>query len=64
MSDRLSLANEVKQLKEEQERKANEWKEGQTRLQAKVAQLVQANMNELEPATGNTPEDHGEVCPA
>ena len=64
MSDRLSLANEVKQLKEEQERKANEWKEGQTRLEAKVAQLVQANMNELEPATGNTPEDQGEVCPA
>ena len=67
MSDRLSLANEVKQLKEEQERKANEWKEGQTRLEAKVAQLVQANMNELEPLAtpdGNTPEDHGEVCPA
>lgn len=56
MSDRLSLAAEVKQLKEDQERKANEWKEGQTKLEAKIAQLVQANMQEV--------ETNGEACPS
>ena len=55
MSDRLSLAAEVKQLQADQERRAAEWKENQNALEAKVAQLVKANMDEV---------DSGEACPA
>ena len=47
MSDRLSLAAEVKQLQAEQETRAAEWKEAQAALEAKVAQLVKANMDEI-----------------
>lgn len=47
MSDRLSLAAEVKQLQVEQETKAAEWKEGQARLEAKTAQLLKANLDEI-----------------
>ena len=46
MSDRLRLAAEVKQLQAEQETSAAEWKEAQAALEAKVAQLVKANMDE------------------
>jgi hypothetical protein len=47
MSDRLSLAAEVKQLQVDQEAKAAEWKEGQAKLEAKTAQLIKANMDEV-----------------
>ena len=47
MADRVTLAAEVKQLKEEQENKAAEWKENQAKLDTKVAELVQANLDEL-----------------
>ena len=55
MSDRLALAEEIKQLKAEQEERAAAWKEAEAKLQAKAAELVQANIDEL----GN-----GEACPA
>ena len=47
MSDRLSLAAEVKQLQQDQERKAAEWKEGQAKLEAKTVQLIKANTDEV-----------------
>jgi len=47
MADRTTLAAEVKQLKEDQETKAAEWKENQAKLDAKVAELVQANLDEI-----------------
>ena len=55
MSNRLALAEEIKQLKAEQEERAAAWKEGEAKLHAKAAELVQANIDEL----GN-----GEACPA
>ena len=55
MADRNQLAQEVKQLKAEQEQRAAEWKETQAKLEAKAAELVQANLDEL---------DGGEACPA
>tara|TARA_R100001509_G_scaffold153950_1_gene115214 strand:- start:1442 stop:1588 length:147 start_codon:yes stop_codon:yes gene_type:complete len=47
MSDRLSLAAEVKQLQQDQEKRAAEWKEGQAKLDAKTIQLVKANTDEV-----------------
>ena len=55
MADRLTLTAEIKQLKAEQERRATEWKENQQLLETKAAELVQANLDEL---------DGGEACPA
>jgi len=55
MADRNALAQEVKQLKAEQEQRTAEWKETQAKLEAKAAELVQANLDEL---------DGGEACPA
>tara|TARA_B100000131_G_scaffold13840_1_gene14229 strand:- start:221 stop:388 length:168 start_codon:yes stop_codon:yes gene_type:complete len=55
MADRNQLAQEVKQLKAEQEQRAADWKETQAKLEAKAAELVQANIDEL---------DGGEACPA
>lgn len=55
MADRVTLANEIKQLKADQERRATEWKENQQLLETKAAELVQANLDEL---------DGGEACPA
>jgi len=55
MADRNQLAQEVKQLKADQERRASEWKENQQLLETKAAELVQANLDEL---------DGGEACPA
>ena len=47
MADRNQLAQEVKLLKAEQEVRATEWKEAQAKLEAKAAELVQANIDEL-----------------
>lgn len=47
MSDRLSLAAEVKQLQQDQEKRAAEWKEAQAKLEAKTLQLVKANTDEV-----------------
>jgi len=47
MADRNQLAQEVKQLKAEQETRTSEWKETQAKLEAKAAELVQANIDEL-----------------
>jgi len=55
MADRNQLAQEVKQLKAEQETRTAEWKETQAKLETKAAELVQANLDEL---------DGGEACPA
>tara|TARA_Y100001938_G_scaffold94425_1_gene129405 strand:- start:6721 stop:6888 length:168 start_codon:yes stop_codon:yes gene_type:complete len=55
MADRVALAEEVKQLKAEQDERAAAWKEAEAKLQTKAAELVQANIDEL----GN-----GEACPA
>jgi len=48
MSDRNQLAQEIKQLKAEQEERAAAWKETQAKLEAKANELVQANIDELE----------------
>ena len=55
MADRNALAQEVKQLKAEQEQRTADWKEAQVQLDTKAAELVQANLDEL---------DGGEACPA
>ena len=55
MTDRVTLANEIKQLKVDQERRASEWKENQQLLETKAAELIQANLDEL---------DGSEACPA
>ena len=47
MADRNQLAQEVKQLKAEQETRTAEWKETQAKLETKAAELVQANIDEL-----------------
>jgi hypothetical protein len=47
MADRVTLANEIKQLKADQERRATEWKENQQILETKAAELVQANLDEF-----------------
>ena len=47
MADRNQPAQEVKQLKADQERRATEWKENQQLLETKAAELVQANIDEL-----------------
>tara|TARA_Y100001973_G_C5033758_1_gene249357 strand:+ start:540 stop:686 length:147 start_codon:yes stop_codon:yes gene_type:complete len=47
MSDRIALAEEIKQLKAQQEERAAAWKEAQAQLEAKAAELVQANIDEL-----------------
>lgn len=47
MTDRVQLTQEVKQLKAKQEERAAAWKEAEAKLQAKVAELVQANIDEL-----------------
>tara|TARA_Y100001937_G_scaffold84962_1_gene114920 strand:- start:10 stop:156 length:147 start_codon:yes stop_codon:yes gene_type:complete len=47
MADRVQLTQEVKQLKAEQEERAAAWKEAEAKLQAKAAELVQANIDEL-----------------
>ena len=54
MADRVTLANEIKQLKADQERRASEWIENQQILETKAAELVQANLDEL---------DGSEACP-
>tara|TARA_R100001443_G_scaffold6248_2_gene15019 strand:- start:15 stop:194 length:180 start_codon:yes stop_codon:yes gene_type:complete len=59
MSDRLALAAEVKQMQVEQQNDAAKWKEKQAKLEAKVAQLVQLNLEEVQ-----NPENDGEACPA
>ena len=48
MSDRNQLAQEIKQLKAEQEERAAAWKEAEAKLQAKANELVQANIDEPE----------------
>jgi len=48
MADRSTLAAEVKQLKEDQDRRATEWKESQQILDTKTAELIQANLDEIE----------------
>ena len=55
MADRVKLTQEIKQLKAEQEERAAAWKEAQVQLETKAAELVQANLDEL---------DGGEACPA
>ena len=48
MADRNQLTQEVKDLKLQLEEKAKEYKEIDVKLNTKVAELVQANIEELE----------------
>jgi len=47
MADRNQLTQEVKDLKLQLEEKAKEYKEIDVKLNTKVAELVQANIEEL-----------------
>tara|TARA_B100000965_G_C19394989_1_gene670745 strand:+ start:651 stop:800 length:150 start_codon:yes stop_codon:yes gene_type:complete len=47
MADRLQLTQEIKELKLQIEEKAKEYKEIDVKLNTKVAELVQANIEEL-----------------
>ena len=47
MADRNQLTQEVKDLKLQLEEKAKEYKEIDVKLNTKVAELVQANIDEL-----------------
>jgi len=47
MADRIVLAQEIKELKLQIEEKAKEYKEIDVKLNTKVAELVQANIEEL-----------------
>lgn len=47
MADRLQLTQEIKDLKLQIEEKAKEYKEIDVKLNTKVAELVQANIEEL-----------------
>ena len=47
MADRLQITQEIKELKLQIEEKAKEYKEIDVKLNTKVAELVQANIEEL-----------------
>jgi len=47
MADRLSLAQEVKDLQANRDRLAAEFQENQKKLEAKTIELIKLNMDEL-----------------
>ena len=47
MADRLQITQEIKELDLQREEKAKEYKEIDVKLNTKVAELVQANIEEL-----------------
>ncbi len=47
MADRLQLTQEIKELKLQIEEKAKEYKEIDVKLNTKIEELVQANIEEL-----------------